>query len=116
MKNTAMAMTVLAASFAGFYYSLKARDSAKRELGKVDEYESTYMRLRSQPHYPLIPNAVNPGDSYSVKPPVHEHDAKHHTIPHAKNLGTLADGQPILQPAPQRPKDDGSGLVYTKKA
>ncbi|KAJ3825496.1 hypothetical protein EV361DRAFT_955026 [Lentinula raphanica] len=127
-RNTVIAMAFLASGFAGFFFSLKTRDEKRRSNGNLHQYEHV---ISTRPGEYRLNEAQDVGsDSASLasslagtpttrapKMPVSTHEAQHHA--RTPGWSTSNEGVPhshhIHQPAPQRPKGDGSGHVYTKK-
>ncbi|THU78605.1 hypothetical protein K435DRAFT_811412 [Dendrothele bispora CBS 962.96] len=105
-RNTLIAMGTLAAGFAGFWYSMKRRDQMRRERGSLEAYEYAYT--------PQHPGPLPVSDGRVPPPPTKEHNAQHITVNEALAM-TNRPTNYIPQPAPQRDRGDGSGLVYTKK-
>ncbi|KAK7437944.1 hypothetical protein VKT23_018379 [Stygiomarasmius scandens] len=105
-RNTLLAMGALAAGFAGFWYSMNRRDQIRRQKGLLESYEYALM-----PQY--VASLSHPSGRVPA-PPVKEHNAQHITVKDASSVGDRSMNY-IPQPAPQRDRGDGSGLVYTKK-
>ncbi|KAF5339280.1 hypothetical protein D9758_013307 [Tetrapyrgos nigripes] len=109
-RHTFIAAGTLLVGFTAFWYQMNHRDQNRRTSGRLEQYESAI----TEPRFMEVDSSSSLNRRDPVPLPVKEHNAKHITIETARSL----PGQPsyISQPAPQRPKGDGSGLVYTKKA
>ncbi|ESK97361.1 hypothetical protein Moror_17792 [Moniliophthora roreri MCA 2997] len=111
-RNALVSMGVLFSGFAGFYYMLQNNDKRKRVKGDLHQYESILTQAAQDRGGYQHSSSSEP--TRAIPLPTHVHDAQHHSITTAIQLGKY-DPNRIPQPAPQRAKGDGSELVYTKK-
>ncbi|KAG6861314.1 hypothetical protein C0995_001633 [Termitomyces sp. Mi166 len=113
--------SVVAASLGGFYWNLNRMQRKKAERGDLPHYEYVLAHVASRglanpvPGAAELPLSRHRHRGTPVPPPTKEHYSGHSTIanyqPSAKSNGARAR---LEQPTPQRAKELGSSVAYTK--
>ncbi|GLB42094.1 hypothetical protein LshimejAT787_1101090 [Lyophyllum shimeji] len=107
------------ATFAGFYLNLHRMQNKKAAEGTLPHYEYLLAHVSSDNGPEGLPIRHVERRANPLPVPLKEHHNGHSTIPDFKAAASApgANGGPragLEQPTPQRPREPGSSVAYTK--
>ncbi|KAG5635335.1 hypothetical protein H0H81_011689 [Sphagnurus paluster] len=112
---------IVIASLGGFYLNLRRIQNKRTEQGAIPHYEYLMAHVASRSNENTFPGAAQlPISRYEhratpLPSTLREHHSAHSTIPNFKMSPAYAEGRARYeQPTPQRPREPGSSVAYTK--
>ncbi|KAG6916156.1 hypothetical protein DXG01_008208 [Tephrocybe rancida] len=113
--------SVVAASLGGFYWNLRRMQNKKAERGDLPHYEYLLAHVASRglanpvPGAAELPLSRHGRSGNSIPAPLREHRSGHSTVANYQPSSTSSEIRARFeQPTPQRAKELGSSIVYTK--
>ncbi|RDB29857.1 hypothetical protein Hypma_013962 [Hypsizygus marmoreus] len=111
-QTIALGMTAVAATFGGFYMMLR-KNQAKKDASGTNPYYEYLMRRVARSDATLVPISTVEARKTKLPAPVKEHHSQHETIAEHKSSPEYVSGM-WAQPTPQRARQVGSEIPYTK--